>query len=112
MTRTFRQAAALPLPTLAMRETTEPQLSKLYQIDDTVNVMRQNIQRTEERGAHIDHIEDQTKGLSISADQFKRGTNRVRKNFMWKNIRMWIWITLGVIVFIVVIALAVHFGKK
>ncbi|KAL8663007.1 MAG: hypothetical protein Q9202_004237 [Teloschistes flavicans] len=82
------------------------------QIDDTVNVMRQNIQRTEQRGDQLDHIGDKTKDLAEHANKFKRGSNRVMKDMRWKNIRMWIWIILGVVVFIVVIALAVHFGKK
>ncbi|KAL9593108.1 MAG: hypothetical protein Q9179_006096 [Wetmoreana sp. 5 TL-2023] len=88
-----------------MTEATEPQLSKLYvypapqsihnmafanlfhsqQIDDTVNVMRQNIQRTEERGARVDHIQAKTQGMEANAALFQRGTNRVRKNLVWKN---------------------------
>ncbi|KAI4178814.1 MAG: hypothetical protein L6R41_008196 [Letrouitia leprolyta] len=82
------------------------------QIDDTVNVMRQNIQRTEERGGRIDNMVDQTEHLRNNADAFKRGSNRVHQQMKWKNIRMWLYIILGVIIVIIIIALAVHFGKK
>ncbi|KAL8707452.1 MAG: hypothetical protein Q9225_007753 [Loekoesia sp. 1 TL-2023] len=82
------------------------------QIDDTVNVMRQNIQRTEERGGRIDDMENQTRRMTEDAERFKRGSNRVHNQLRWKNFRMWIWIALGLIVVIVIIALAVHFGKK
>ncbi|KAL9627361.1 MAG: hypothetical protein Q9204_006621, partial [Flavoplaca sp. TL-2023a] len=73
------------------------------QIDDTVNVMRQNIQRTEERGGRLDNVEAQTEGLKNSAERFKRGANRVRKDFWWKNVRMWVLIILGIAVVIALI---------
>ncbi|KAI4158100.1 MAG: hypothetical protein LQ342_007734 [Letrouitia transgressa] len=82
------------------------------QIDDTVNVMRQNIQRTEQRGENIDTLDHKTQGLSTSAENFKRGANRVRKQQVWKNIKWWIIIISVVVILIIVIALAVHFGKK
>ncbi|KAL8977433.1 MAG: hypothetical protein Q9177_006637, partial [Variospora cf. flavescens] len=82
------------------------------QIDDTVNVMRQNIQRTEQRQGHVDHIKDQTDELSKSAQQFQRGTNKVRKRLWWKNARTLGWIFLGVAIGIVILALAIHFGRQ
>ncbi|KAL8696610.1 MAG: hypothetical protein Q9224_002708 [Gallowayella concinna] len=97
---------------------TEPPLFKQYvetsqrQIDDTVNVMRQNIQRTEERGGRVADLDHQTRKLADSSADFKRGTNRVRKQLMWKNVRMWVWILVGIAVLIIIIALSVHFGKK
>ncbi|KAI4130862.1 MAG: hypothetical protein LQ341_006421 [Variospora aurantia] len=75
------------------------------QIDDTVNVMRQNIQRTEERQGNVDNIDHKTKGLSESAAQFQRGTNKVRKRLWWKNARTLGWIFLGVAIGIVILAL-------
>lgn len=67
------------------------------QIDDTVNVMRQNIQRTEQRQGHVDELDDRTKRLNISAEQFQRGTNRVRKQLWWKNLRLLGWLFLGLL---------------
>lgn len=92
--------------------------------------MRQNIQRTEQRGENIDTLDHKTQGLSTSAENFKRGANRVRKQQVWKNIKWWIIIISVVVILIIVIALgeslschmsayevvehlsAVHFGKK
>ncbi|KAL8802383.1 MAG: hypothetical protein Q9182_003873 [Xanthomendoza sp. 2 TL-2023] len=101
------------------------------QIDDTVNVMRQNIQRTEQRGDNIGHMNEQTLKMAEQSREFKRGSNRLRKQFWWKNTRMWIYIILGIVILIIIIALcpssilpvglnlgeltrfiAVHFGKK
>ena len=67
--------------------------------------MRQNIQRTEERGGRLDNVEAQTQGLALSADKFKRGTNRVRKDFWWKNVRFWVYIILGIAVAALIIGL-------
>ncbi|KAI4268647.1 MAG: hypothetical protein LQ337_007722 [Flavoplaca oasis] len=78
------------------------------QIDDTVHVMRQNIQRTEQRGENIDNMVDKTNGLEERAKQFRRGANRVRKYEMWKNVRMWVWIILG----LAVIALIIGLGRS
>ncbi|KAL8993589.1 MAG: hypothetical protein Q9188_007289 [Gyalolechia gomerana] len=82
------------------------------QIDDTVNVMRQNIQRTEERGGRIDQIEESTNKLQFRAQEFKRGSNKLRKRLHWKNVRMTIYIVLGLIVIAIIIGLIVHFVKK
>ncbi|CAL8574934.1 Vesicle membrane receptor protein (v-SNARE) [Xanthoria parietina] len=52
------------------------------QIDDTVNVMRQNIQRTEERGGHLDNIEYTSQKIGKKMpDSFKRGANRKLKEY-------------------------------
>ncbi|KAL9581533.1 MAG: hypothetical protein Q9212_003850 [Teloschistes hypoglaucus] len=82
------------------------------QIDDTVNVMRQNIQRTEQRGDELNRMQNQTVGLADSARNFNRGTNRMMKRMQMKNIRMWIYIGIIVAIFVAIIVLAVHFGKK
>lgn len=68
--------------------------------------MRQNIQRTEERGGRIDNLNTKTNDLRENANRFKRGSNRVRKQLHWKNVRMGFYIALGIIVIIIVIALS------
>ncbi|KAL8651150.1 MAG: hypothetical protein Q9210_003418 [Variospora velana] len=75
------------------------------QIDDTVNVMRQNIQRTEQRQGNLDHLEVQSGRVNESAQQFQRGTNKVMKKLRWKNVRMWGWVILGSAIVIIIIAL-------
>ena len=67
--------------------------------------MRQNIQRTEERGGHLANIEQQTDGLAESARRFNRGTNRKLKEYKWKNVRMWVWLISGIAVAILIIVL-------
>jgi len=49
------------------------------QIDDTVGVMRENINKVSQRGERLDALQDKTDNLAVSAQGFRRGANRVRK---------------------------------
>ncbi|KAF8645945.1 hypothetical protein AX16_007466 [Volvariella volvacea WC 439] len=52
------------------------------QIDDTVGIMRENITKVAERGERLESLQGKTDNLAVSAQGFRRGANRVRKN-MW-----------------------------
>jgi len=67
--------------------------------------MRQNITRVQERGENVDRLGDKTQGLSDSAANFRRGANRVRKQMFWKNMKMRVWLIIGVIVLILLVAI-------
>ncbi|MCJ1336699.1 SNAP receptor, synaptobrevin [Bachmanniomyces sp. S44760] len=54
------------------------------QIDDTVGVMRENINKVSQRGERLDSLQDKTDNLAVSAQGFRRGANRVRKQMWWK----------------------------
>ncbi|KAI6381766.1 SNAP receptor, synaptobrevin [Pyricularia grisea] len=54
------------------------------QIDDTVGVMRDNINSVAQRGERLDVLQDKTDNLAQSAQGFRRGANRVRKQMWWK----------------------------
>jgi len=55
------------------------------QIDDTVGVMRENINKVSQRGERLDSLQDKTDNLAVSAQGFRRGANRVRKQMWWKG---------------------------
>ena len=57
----------------------------LQQIDDTVGVMRENITKVSQRGERLDSLQDKTDNLAVSAQGFRRGANRVRKQMWWKG---------------------------
>jgi len=73
------------------------------QIDDTVGVMRENINKVSQRGERLDSLQDKTDNLAVSAQGFRRGANRVRKQMWWKDMKMRMCLIVGVIVLIVVI---------
>ncbi|KAI0049365.1 synaptobrevin [Auriscalpium vulgare] len=57
------------------------------QIDDTVNIMRDNITKVVERQERLDSLQDKTDNLAVSAQGFRRNANRVRKNMWWKDMK-------------------------
>ncbi|KAH6887973.1 synaptobrevin-domain-containing protein [Thelonectria olida] len=73
------------------------------QIDDTVGVMRDNINKVSQRGERLDALQDKTDNLAVSAQGFRRGANRVRKDMWWKDMKMRMCIIVGIIVLLVII---------
>jgi len=73
------------------------------QIDDTVGIMRENLNKVADRGARLDSLQDKTDGLAHSAQGFRRGANRVRKAMWWKDVKMRICIAIGIILLLAVI---------
>jgi len=81
------------------------------QIDSTVDIMKSNINKVAERGGRIDDLQDKTETLAVSAQGFRRGANKVRKNMWWKDMKMRIIIGIGIAVLIVIIVVPIvkHF---
>ncbi|TFY63114.1 hypothetical protein EVG20_g6447 [Dentipellis fragilis] len=77
------------------------------QIDDTVNIMRDNITKVVERQERLDSLQDKTDNLAVSAQGFRRNANRVRKNMWWKDMKMRIIIGVAIAVIIVIIVVSV-----
>lgn len=73
------------------------------QIDDTVGVMQQNIKAMGERGEKLDKLQHQTDNLAASAQGFRRGANRVRKQMWWKDMKMRMCLIVGIIILLIVI---------
>lgn len=73
--------------------------------------MRENINKVAERGERLDSIENKTDNLAISAQGFRRGANRVRKDMWWKDVKMRMCLVVCVIIVLVVIIvpIVVHF---
>ncbi|KAG8968574.1 SNAP receptor, synaptobrevin [Tulasnella sp. 425] len=72
-------------------------------IDKTVDLMQKNIAKVAERGERLDDLQDKTDNLAVSAQGFRRGANRVRKNMWWKDMKMRIIIAVGVAILLVII---------
>jgi vesicle-associated membrane protein 4 len=72
------------------------------QVDDTVLVMQQNIKQVAQRGERLDSLQDTTDDLSVSAERFRRRTNRVRKLMWLKDMRIVLCLVIVVILVIAV----------
>lgn len=73
------------------------------QIDETVGVMRDNINKVNERGENLDSLQNKTDSLAVSAQGFRRGANQVRKRMWWKDVKMRILIIVVIIILLCVI---------
>ncbi|KAI9817424.1 MAG: Protein arg-6, mitochondrial [Pycnora praestabilis] len=73
------------------------------QIDNTVDVMRENINKVSQRGERLDSLQDKTDNLAVSAQGFRRGANRVRKQMWWKDMKMRMCLIVGIIILLIVI---------
>jgi len=82
------------------------------QIDDTVGIMRENIAKVAERGERLDSLADKTDTLAVSAQGFRRGANRVRKNMWWKDMKMRIIIGTAITVILIIIIVSVVRATK
>ena len=65
--------------------------------------MRENINKVSQRGERLDSLQDKTDNLAVSAQGFRRGANRVRKQMWWKDMKMRVCLVVCVIVLLVVI---------
>ncbi|EDK45371.1 hypothetical protein LELG_03550 [Lodderomyces elongisporus NRRL YB-4239] len=100
------------IPNQTTGEQSNSRTAAIQAVDDTVGIMRDNINKVAERGERLDSIENKTDNLAISAQGFRRGANRVRKDMWWKDFKMRMCLILGVIIVIIVIVvpIAVHFS--
>ena len=65
--------------------------------------MKDNINKVSQRGERLDTLQDKTDNLAVSAQGFRRGANRVRKQMWWKDMKMRICIIVGIIILLIVI---------
>lgn len=72
--------------------------------------MQDNLNKASQRGDRLDALQDKTDNLATSAQGFRRGANRVRKQMWWKDMKMRICIIVGIIILLVVII--VPSGKR
>jgi len=81
-------------------------------IQETVGVMRENINKVSQRGERLDSLQDKTDNLAVSAQGFRRGANRVRKQMWWKDMKMRMCLIVGIIILLLVIIIPVVVTTK
>ncbi|KAK7743894.1 Vesicle membrane receptor protein (v-SNARE) [Cytospora paraplurivora] len=77
------------------------------EINSTVGVMQKNIDLVAQRGQRLDNLQDKTDNLAQSAQGFRRGANRVRKQMWWKDMKMRMCLIVGVIILILIIVIPI-----
>lgn len=74
-------------------------------MQETINTMKKNVDAANERGTRLDQLQDKTDNLAVSAQGFRRGANRVRKQMWWKDMKMRMCIIAGIIILILIIVI-------
>ncbi|CAG8657011.1 2052_t:CDS:2 [Acaulospora morrowiae] len=74
--------------------------------------MRDNINRIAERGERLDALQDKTENLSVSAQGFRRGANKVRKQMWWKDMKMRIILIIVALVLLLAIIIPIVVSNK
>lgn len=69
--------------------------------------MRENINKVSQRGERLDALQDKTDNLAVSAQGFRRGANRVRKQMWWKDMKMRMCLIAGVVILLIIIIVPV-----
>ena len=65
--------------------------------------MQENLSKASQRGERLDALQDKTDNLATSAQGFRRGANRVRKQMWWKDMKMRLCIIVGISILLLVI---------
>ncbi|RJE26356.1 vesicle-associated membrane protein 4 [Aspergillus sclerotialis] len=90
--------------TAAQQQNGDPKTREIdRKIQETVDTMRSNIFKVSERGERLDSLQDKTDNLAVSAQGFRRGANRVRKQMWWKDMKMRVCLIICIILLLVVI---------
>lgn len=76
------------------------------QVNDVVNIMRQNVERVMERDTKLDDLDRRANDLELGASQFESQARRVKQRQWWSNMKMNIIIGVGVTVLLIIIIFA------
>jgi t-SNARE complex subunit (syntaxin) len=72
-------------------------------IKDLKKEAYKNFDRLNNRSENLDSLQDKTENLAGTSQTFNRGSHRVRKQMWWKDVKMRIWIIVGIIILLIVI---------
>ncbi|CAN8100206.1 unnamed protein product [Discula destructiva] len=91
----------------------DPRIAQIQNtMQGTIEDMRKNIDLSNQRGGKIDDLQNKTDNLATSAQGFRRGANRVRKQMWWKDMKMRMCIIAGIIILILIIVIPIVVTKK
>ncbi|KAK4149292.1 putative synaptobrevin [Chaetomidium leptoderma] len=73
------------------------------EVDGAMGKMRENVTNLAQRGDDLGSLQDKTEDLAGSAQKFNRGANKVRQRMRWQEMKMRIWIGVGIVVLLAII---------
>ncbi|GLB45705.1 putative synaptobrevin [Lyophyllum shimeji] len=77
------------------------------EIDETVAIMRCNLQAMAERGETLERLESRTETLVVAARGFRKSAQKVRRDMWWKDMKMRLIIGLAITVVVALTVLSI-----
>lgn len=71
------------------------------QVDQVLNIMRDNVDKVLERAEKVKELDERANSLSQSSTQFAQQSARLRRHWLWENLK---WKIILVVVTVVVIS--------
>ena len=73
------------------------------EINGAIQEMDKNVRQLKAREERLDSLQNKTDNLAQSAQGFRRGANKVRKQMWWKDMKMRMCLIVGIIILLVII---------
>jgi len=71
------------------------------QVDEVVDIMRMNVDKVLERDQKLSQLDDRADALQMGASQFEQSAGALKRKFWWKNLKMWIILSIVVTLLLV-----------
>jgi hypothetical protein len=78
-------------------------LTHPQEINGAIQEMDRNVRQLKAREERLDSLQNKTDNLAQSAQGFRRGANKVRKQMWWKDMKMRMCLIVGIIILLVII---------
>ncbi|KAG9354899.1 hypothetical protein JZ751_001612 [Albula glossodonta] len=75
------------------------------QLDETTDIMKQNVNRLVEREVRLEDLTIKTKNLQDEAQNFKHTAQKVARSYWWKNVKLVVVIMVIVLIILLMIIL-------
>ena len=72
------------------------------QVDDSVRVMRENIDKVSQRAARLDSLQGKTDDLAVQSEGLRRDARKVRKRMCWEDIKSQMCLISAVVILLLV----------
>ncbi|XP_071948089.1 vesicle-associated membrane protein 4-like [Antedon mediterranea] len=99
-----------PLPNSSKFDTSIQRTQK--QVDEVVDVMRNNVEKVLERGEQLEELQDKSDDLALSSMAFRVSAKGLRSHFWWKECKTRLVILFVVCIVLLVIFLPLFLKKK
>lgn len=82
------------------------------EINQTVDIMRQNIETVINRGEKLEDIELKTNEIMLESIEFEQSSKKVKEAMCWKKYRLYLIIAGAAFLLALLIIIAIVFGTK